>query len=113
MARQKRVLCDTAETNMGVSYQIGYPVDDAENTDGKIAWGKLVSVKGNGTSVKQYGTDTGMYYIYNNVIGFLCKNYNISNVYQYGSLPKIDSHKSISFWFVIFSILLMLLLAYF
>lgn len=59
MSRQKRVLCDTAETNFGVSYQIGYPVDDAENTDGKIAWGKLVAVKGNGTSVKQYGTGTG------------------------------------------------------
>lgn len=66
-----------------------------------------------GAYFKQYGTDTGMYYIYNNVIGFLCKSYNISNVYQYGSLPKIDSHKSISFWFVIFSILLMLLLAFF
>ena len=66
-----------------------------------------------GAYFKQYGTDTGMYYIYNNVIELLCKNYNISNVYQYGSLPKIDSHKSISFWFVIFSILLMLLLAFF
>jgi hypothetical protein len=53
MAKQKRVLCNTAETNYGASYQIGFPIDDNENTDGKIAWGKLIGLNGAGTSVKK------------------------------------------------------------
>ena len=59
MARKKRVLCNTAETNLGVTYQMGYPVDDNENTTGKVAWGKLIGLNGAGTSVKQYGAGTG------------------------------------------------------
>lgn len=59
MAKQKRVLANTAETNYGASYQIGFPIDDNENTDGKIAWGKLVGLNGAGTSVKKYGSSTG------------------------------------------------------
>jgi hypothetical protein len=60
MARTKRVLNNTAETELGVTYQVGYPIDDNENADGYIAWGKLIALKSDGTSLNQYGSATGL-----------------------------------------------------
>lgn len=55
MAIKIGVKYSMAETDRMVTYPIAYPVDD-NNTNNRIAWGKLVTLKMDGTSAKTYGT---------------------------------------------------------
>jgi hypothetical protein len=57
MAIVKRIMANTSEIDLGVTYAREFPVDDNATTTGALSgmeWGSLMAVKGDGTSVYFY-----------------------------------------------------------